>query len=127
MSVYLCQLAALPRTGRRRPKTPGSPAGRRGSPPAISAFDQIGFGRVLHKVRFSFGEYGGNVNVSVSNTLASIDNFTALNNQAPGDVTITVVSGGFGNDKGIIDFGGPMPDQDKAWALVGRRSGVLYR
>ena len=70
-----------------------------------------GFGQVLHKVRFSFGEYGGNINVSVNNTFANVDNFAALNNKILGGVTITVLSGGLGNDKGIIEFQGPMPDQ----------------
>ena len=30
-----------------------------------------GFGKILHGVRFSFGEYGGNVNVSVNTTLGA--------------------------------------------------------
>src|ERR1700730_9617699 len=71
-----------------------------------------GFGQVLHKVRFSFGEYGGNINVSVNNALANVDNFVALNNKVLGGVTVTVLSGGFGNDKGVIEFQGLMPDQN---------------
>jgi hypothetical protein len=71
-----------------------------------------GFGQVLHKVRFSFGEYGGNINVSVNNNLANVDNFAALNSTVLGGANITVLSGGLGNDKGVIEFQGPMPDQN---------------
>jgi hypothetical protein len=71
-----------------------------------------GFGQVLQKVRVSFGEYGGNINVSVNNTFANVDNFAALNNKALGGVNINVLSGGLGNDKGVIEFQGMMPDQN---------------
>ena len=84
-----------------------------------------GFGPVLHKVRFSFGEYGG-INVSVNNTLANVDNFTALNNQVLGGVTINVLSGGFGNDKSIIEFHGRCQIRTRSGSLGGR-SGALDR
>ncbi len=70
-----------------------------------------GFGHELQKVRFLFGEYGGNINISVNNKLANVENFSGLNNTVLGGVSITVFSGGLGNDKGIIEFQGPMADQ----------------
>lgn len=71
-----------------------------------------GFGQVLQKARFAFGEYGGNINVSINNSLVNVDNFAALNNQVIGGVTVTVLSGGLGNDKGVVEFQGMMPDQN---------------
>ena len=85
-----------------------------------------GFGQVLHRVRFSFGEYGGNINVSVNNTLANVDNFTALNKPGARPVTITVLSGGFCSDKGVIELQDPMPDQinGPGQSVGGRGSGA---
>ena len=39
---------------------------------------------------WTFGEYGGNINLSINNTLVNVDNFIALNNKVVGGVTITV-------------------------------------
>ena len=126
---FTCANGCVTTNGKAKTESSGQAAGPGAEIAASNLVLSIrpGFGQVLHKVRFSFGEYGGNINVSVSNTLASIDNFTALNHQVPGGVTITVVSGGFGNDKGIIEFRGPMPDQNKAGVTWRPASGALDR
>jgi hypothetical protein len=71
----------------------------------------IGIGQTLQAVRFSFGEYGGNLNVSVNNSLANFPNFSNINGTAIGGVKVKVLSGGMGNDKGQIEFVGAMNDQ----------------
>jgi hypothetical protein len=71
-----------------------------------------GFGQVLHSARIAFGEYGGNINVSVNNAAANVGNFAALHNKVLGGVAVTVLSGGLGNDKGVVEFHGFMPDQN---------------
>ena len=70
-----------------------------------------GFGQSLSHVRVAFGEYGGNLNVHVGNAFVNVDNFAALHGKTVGGVTITVLSGGAGNDKGVVEFAGTMPDQ----------------
>ncbi|GAA1502427.1 hypothetical protein GCM10009677_37580 [Sphaerisporangium rubeum] len=70
-----------------------------------------GFGQVLRRVRFSFGEYGGNINVSANNQLVNVDNFSALHRKTIGGVEATVLSGGLGHDNGVIEFSGTMRDQ----------------
>jgi hypothetical protein len=70
-----------------------------------------GFGQSLKAVRFSFGEYGGNLNLSVNNVFQNFDNFASINNTIVGGVAAHVKSGGSGNDKGVIEFVGNMPEQ----------------
>jgi hypothetical protein len=48
----------------------------------------------------------------VNNKFLNVDNFAALNNKVLGGVNITVLSGGLGNDKGVIELQGLMPDQN---------------
>jgi hypothetical protein len=71
----------------------------------------VGGGHVLKAIRFSFGEYGGNLNVSVNNNFTNIRNFSDINGKTIGGVTVKVLSGGLGNDKGEIEFVGTMIDQ----------------
>jgi hypothetical protein len=71
----------------------------------------VGFGQSLKAVRIAFGEYGGNLNLSVNNTMKNVDNFSTVNGTGVGGVAITVTSGGSGNDSGVVEFTGLMPDQ----------------
>jgi len=70
-----------------------------------------GFGQTLQKVQLSFGEYGGNLNVSVNNKLVNFSNFSDIAGTTINGVTVNLISGGNGNDKGQIEFTGNMADQ----------------
>ena len=71
----------------------------------------IGFGQTLQKVHLSFGEYGGNLNVSINNNLVNFSNFADIAGTTIGGATVNLISGGGGNDKGQIEFTGNMTDQ----------------
>jgi hypothetical protein len=71
----------------------------------------VGSGQSLTAVRFAFGEFGGNLNLSVNNAFQNFDNFAAVHGKVLGGVSVNVVSGGSGNDSGVIEFVGMMPDQ----------------
>jgi hypothetical protein len=71
----------------------------------------VGFGQTLQAVRISFGEYGGNLNVSVNNAFRNFDDFAQINGTTIGGVQVSVPSGGLGNDLGQIEFVGTMTDQ----------------
>jgi hypothetical protein len=71
----------------------------------------VGFGQTLQAVRISFGEYGGNLNVSINNDFRNFDNFSQINGASIGGVQVRVLSGGLGNDAGQIEFVGTMTDQ----------------
>lgn len=71
----------------------------------------LGFGQTLEGVRFSFGEYGGNLNLSINNQFVNFNNFSQIHGQTISGVRVNVLSGGLGNDKGQIEFVGHMIDQ----------------
>ena len=71
----------------------------------------IGFGKTLQKVHLSFGEYGGNLNVSINNKLVNFRNFSDIAGTTINGVTVNLVTGGGGNDMGQIEFTGHMIDQ----------------
>ena len=52
----------------------------------------VGFGQTLEAVRFSFGEYGGNLNVSVNNQFVNFDNFSRIHGTTIGGVKVNVLS-----------------------------------
>ena len=62
-------------------------------------------------MRFAFGEYGGNINLSINDKDRNVDNFAALHNTTLGGVAIHVLSGGNGNDSGVVEFVGPLNGQ----------------
>jgi hypothetical protein len=66
------------------------------------------FERGLEFVRFRFGEYGGNLNLMFNGHILNFENFEEIHKQVIGDVRINVLSGGAGNDKGEIEFQGPI-------------------
>ncbi|WP_239341262.1 hypothetical protein [Frankia sp. CiP3] len=70
----------------------------------------IAVGQAMQAVQISFGEYGGNLNLRINNTLQNFDNFSAMNGKTVGGVTIQVPSGGFGNDKGVLRLIGTIND-----------------
>ncbi len=71
----------------------------------------IGFGQVMQSARLRFGEYGGNVNLSVNGVTANVPDLAKLNGATLGGVTVSVPTGGFGNDMGVLELTGTMPDQ----------------
>jgi len=71
----------------------------------------IGFGQVMHAARIRFGEYGGNVNLSVNGAAANVPDLAKLNGVTLGGVAVSVPTGGFGNDMGVLELTGTMPDQ----------------
>ncbi len=71
----------------------------------------IGFGKTLQYLRFSFGEYGGTLNLSMNDDFKVFRDFSQIHGTKIGGVQVTVLSGGNGNDKGQIEFAGNMADQ----------------
>jgi hypothetical protein len=71
----------------------------------------IGFGQTLQKAQLSFGEYGGNLNVSINDEFVNFNNFNDIAGTTIGGVTVNLLSGGNGNDMGVIEFTGNMIDQ----------------
>ncbi|MFQ5640977.1 MAG: hypothetical protein ACE5IR_23615 [bacterium] len=69
------------------------------------------FGQTLNKVKFSFGEYGGNLNLSINGQMVNFDNFVDIDGQVIGGVKVTVLSGGLGNDSGEIELNGTIRDE----------------
>ena len=59
------------------------------------------------EVELLFGEYGGNINVSINGAFVNVDNFLDLP-PALGGCTITIVSGGTGGDAGEMVILGPV-------------------
>ena len=60
-------------------------------------------GTIPHGVSLLFGEYGGNLNLSVNGvSIVNFDNFKDIDGSVIGGATIKVISGGLGNDKGEI-------------------------
>jgi hypothetical protein len=92
----------------------GSRAGGTGNEIAVNNIlmtISVGFGQTLEAVRFSFGEYGGTLNVWVNNQFVNFGNFADIHGTTIGGVMVNVLSGGLGNDKGQIEFIGHMVDQ----------------
>lgn len=71
----------------------------------------IGFGQVMKAARITFGEYGGNVNLTVDGVTANVGDLASLNGTTMGGVIVSVPTGGFGNDMGVLELTGTMPDQ----------------
>lgn len=58
---------------------------------------------------FLFGEFGGNLNLNINGDFRNFEDFQDIDGLVIGGVTATVISGGFGNDQGSIEFsGGPI-------------------
>lgn len=70
-----------------------------------------GFGQVLQRITFAFGEYGGNLNLVLNGRFVNFNNFLDIDGQLIQGVRVKVVSGGGGQDMGKIDFMGPINDQ----------------
>jgi len=69
------------------------------------------FGQVLKHIRFAFGEYGGNLNLMINRQFVNFGNFKDIHGQTIGGVKVHVLSGGTGNDEGVIEFRGAIHDQ----------------
>lgn len=69
------------------------------------------FGQILKRIRFSFGEYGGNLNLMLNRQFVNFGNFQQIHGQVIGGVKVKVLSGGAGNDMGKIEFTGKITDQ----------------
>jgi len=92
----------------------GGRAGGSGSEIAVNNLlisVSVGIGQTLEAVRVSFGEYGGNLNLSINNQFVNFGDFSQAHGKTIGGVRVNVLSGGLGNDKGQIEFIGHMTDQ----------------
>ncbi len=70
-----------------------------------------GFGQVLQRITFAFGEYGGNLNLMLNGQFVNFQNFQDIDGKIIRGVKVTVLSGGGGQDFGKIEFTGPINDQ----------------
>lgn len=68
-------------------------------------------GQVLKRIKFAFGEYGGNLNLMINRQFVNFANFKDIHGKVIGGVKVKVLSGGAGNDKGTIEFTGTINDQ----------------
>ncbi|MEZ4684125.1 MAG: hypothetical protein R2932_58940 [Caldilineaceae bacterium] len=68
-------------------------------------------GQVLQHIKFAFGEYGGNLNLTINRQFVNFGNFKEIHGTIIGGVKVNVLSGGGGNDKGQIEFVGTINDQ----------------
>ena len=59
------------------------------------------FGRTVENVRLFFGEYGGNVNLTVNGDFKNFNNFADLNGIVIGGASVAVTNG-LGNDQGTL-------------------------
>jgi len=55
---------------------------------------------------FQFGEYGGNMNLDINGHFVNFNNWEDLDGATIGGVTVNVLAGGLGNDKGTVEFNG---------------------
>ncbi|MFM7051863.1 MAG: hypothetical protein ACKOYN_06995 [Planctomycetota bacterium] len=53
-------------------------------------------------VYLRFGEYGGNINLAVNGDFRNFGNFIDIDGAVVGGCTVRVLSGGFGNDCGVL-------------------------
>jgi len=70
---------------------------------------EFGFDAPLRSLHLLFGEYGGNVNISVNGDFRNFQNLSQINGTTIGGVEVSVVNG-FGNDSGSLTLTG-MIDQ----------------
>lgn len=86
---------------------PGCNVGQRVGLNNINAgFDYVGsIGSVTNPV-FSFGEYGGNINLVVNGDARNFSNFIDIDGTTVGGCVVHVLSGGLGGDCGRIQFEG---------------------
>lgn len=63
------------------------------------------FGGPISGLTMRFGEYGGNLNIMISNDFQNFGNFADINGSTIGGVDVSVVNG-FGNDQGSLSLAG---------------------
>ena len=66
------------------------------------------FANPLGGLSLHFGEYGGNLNLTVNGAFHNFQDFTDINGAVIGGVVVTVPVGGFGNDTGRLELNGPI-------------------
>jgi hypothetical protein len=64
------------------------------------------FGLPLSGLLFRFGEYGGNLNININGDFRNFDNLIDIHGQTIGGVEVFVLSGGLGNDTGLVRLSG---------------------
>ncbi|MCE7986390.1 MAG: hypothetical protein DYG89_34900 [Caldilinea sp. CFX5] len=69
------------------------------------------FGQVLTRIKFVFGEYGGNLNLMLNRQFVNFRNFKDIDGQIIGGVKVIIHSGGAGNDTGVVELDGTINDQ----------------
>ncbi len=77
---------------------------------------QVDFGHPIGGLELKFGEYGGNLNLWVNRILKNFADFKDIDGSEIGGVKVTVVSGGNGNDSGVLELRGPI----QSFAVGGR-------
>ena len=70
---------------------------------AVFLFDSVS---PIENFRYQFGEFGGNINIAINGVFRNVDNYIDLDGEVFGGVTFNVVSGGLGNDCGIVECDG---------------------
>ena len=71
----------------------------------------IGAGQALQQLQLTFGEYGGNLNLSVNNQLVNFNDFVNIAGTVIAGVKVDLLYISPSNDLGQILFQGPMMDQ----------------
>ncbi len=71
-----------------------------------------------------FGEYGGNINFAVNGDFANIDNFIDVDGVWLGGCSISVVSGGLGNDHGVLKISAGPDDLIEELTIGGQELAV---
>ncbi|MBC23463.1 MAG: hypothetical protein CMJ32_06050 [Phycisphaerae bacterium] len=70
------------------------------------AFNFAGSTGAMENVGWSFGEYGGNINIEINGDFRNVDNYIDLHGSMIGGVLFEVTSGGYGNDCGTVELTG---------------------
>lgn len=60
------------------------------------------FGGPIDGLSLRFGEYGGNLNIEINGDFVNFEDMTDIDGAVIGGVTVSVPSGGFGGDMGVL-------------------------
>lgn len=67
---------------------------------------EFNFSPPANGLTLMFGEYGGNLNITINGDFKNFENFTDIDGSTIGGVGVSVPAGGFGNDMGILELTG---------------------
>lgn len=63
---------------------------------------------IVDNVYWTFGEYGGNINLVINGDFRNVQNYRDLDGMIVGGVLVNILWGGYGNDCGCIALQGPV-------------------